>query len=440
MYSQPFSLLRLLVMLAILVLFLVAQRYWFLQVWRLASGIRRPIPRGIVRGVSVLVFLAVALVLVLNFTIRRRDIVWRHSGIIGLVGLWVSSTFFAYLGVRAVAVAEWGWRKAVGAWAHALGRGRHVDLPALDSNPVDPGRRKFIQAATVMAGAIPLAGGAYGFVIGRRRYQVHDVEMLVRGLPPALERLRIAQLSDFHIGSYMSAAEIRRAVEMANDFGADVAVVTGDFITGTGDPLEACIAELARLHAPLGVWGCNGNHEIYAGAQDFAARMFARHGMHLLRQQNVELVRHGQALNLIGVDYQRSRGLDGRPLAMLADIASLVRRDMPNILLSHNPNAFPRAAELGIELMLAGHTHGGQVKVEILDRRVSPARFLTRYVAGPYSRPLGAAAALEDQEAWVGLPGKPSAALYVNRGLGTIGAPIRLGVPPEITRLTLRRA
>jgi predicted MPP superfamily phosphohydrolase len=118
---------------------------------------------------------------------------------------------------------------------------------------------------------------------------------------------------------------------------------------------------------------------------------------------------------------------------------------MPNILLSHNPNSFPRAAELGIEVSLAGHTHGGQVRVEILDHRWSPAEFLTPYVAGLYQRPLFAAAQLSDDEVAALPPGSSaqppgsSSSIYVNRGLGTIGAPVRLGVPPEITLITLRR-
>jgi predicted MPP superfamily phosphohydrolase len=230
---------------------------------------------------------------------------------------------------------------------------------------------------------------------------------------------------------------------MANELKPDLAAVTGDFVTGAGDPLEDCVQELSRLQAPLGVWGCNGNHEIYAEAESATAQLFARRGMSVLRQENVELVRHGQSFNLIGVDYQRPRGFDDRPLPlpMLAGVEPLIRRDMPNILLSHNPNAFPRAAELGIELTLAGHTHGGQVTVEILDRRFSPARFLTRYIAGPFDRPLGAAAELDDEQAWAAAaPARPASLLYVNRGLGTIFAPLRLGVPPEISLFTLRRA
>ena len=130
----------------------------------------------------------------------------------------------------------------------------------------------------------------------------------------------------------------------------------------------------------------------------------------------------------------------------------LVRGDMPNILLSHNPNSFPRAAELGIELSLAGHTHGGQIQVEILDHRLSPARFITDYIAGLYQRPLFASSLDVPNARMEGYSEAPQsfarlqtcrialASIYVNRGLGTVGAPVRLGVPPEISLLILRRA
>ena len=116
----------------------------------------------------------------------------------------------------------------------------------------------------------------------------------------------------------------------------------------------------------------------------------------------------------------------GFKLPMLSDVEQLVRRDAPNILLSHNPNAFDRAAELGIEFTLAGHTHGGQINVEILESQINAARFMTDYVAGMYSQN----SKLTSQ----------TAHLYVNRGLGTVGAPVRVGAPPEITLFTLRRA
>jgi predicted MPP superfamily phosphohydrolase len=291
----------------------------------------------------------------------------------------------------------------------------------------------------------------YGFAAERLDYQVRRVEIPIPNLPAGLEGLKIVQISDIHLSSYMPRLEVRRAVHMANDLGADLALVTGDFITGPGDPIADCIDEVQGLRAPLGVWGCNGNHEIYARAEETAQYLFAKAGMRLLRSENAQLTFEGASFNLIGVDYQRERTNGGRRVQLLQNVGPLVRQDMPNILMSHNPNAFNRAAELGVELTLAGHTHGGQIQVEILDHRLSPARFITDYVAGLYQRPMFAPAP-NDRASSAGtafetspgslFPNRSSAlaSIYVNRGLGTVGAPVRLGVPPEITLLTLRRA
>ncbi len=124
------------------------------------------------------------------------------------------------------------------------------------------------------------------------------------------------------------------------------------------------------------------------------------------------------------MDYERDVPLTGSILPALPGVESLVRSDMPNILLSHNPNAFSRAAGLGVGLTLAGHTHGGQINVGIGGRSWTPARFATPYIAGLFQLPMR-------QEAG-------PAYLYVNRGLGTLGIPARLGARPEITLLTLR--
>ena len=376
-----------------------------------------------------------------------RGIVSRGSWWTALFGLWLTSSIFSYLFIKIIAGAEWLWRRlrtssavkpAVPAASPALAMG------GAHAESINHSRRYFFQAAGVIAGAVPFVSASYGFVAERFRFDVREVEIPVANLPPALDGLRITQLSDIHIGSYMPVAQVRRAVGMANELGGNLIVVTGDFLTSRTDPLEDCIAELSRLRAPLGVWGCNGNHEIYARAEQKSAELFQKFGMKLLRHERAELRWQGSAFNLLGVDYQRQRDPEGNRLPMLAGVGSLVRRDVPNILLSHNPNSFPRAAELGIELSLAGHTHGGQVRVEILDHRWSPAQFLTPYVAGLYQRPLHAPSDLEDNEipatqSAAGLQ-SPASSIYVNRGLGTIGAPVRLGVPPEITLITLRRA
>ncbi len=423
----------------------LSQRYWFARAWRFAGRIDRPAWRRGVRGAMVAAIAIIAFVSLAAVARNMRGVISRGSWWLAFFGLWVTSSIFSYLFIKIIAGAEWLWKRL---------RASHSDKPTVpNASPVfavgsahgeniNHSRRYFFQAAGVIAGAVPFVSAAYGFAAERFRFSVREVEIPIANLPPALDGLRITQLSDIHIGSYMPVAQVRRAVGMANELKGDLTVVTGDFLTGRTDPLEDCIAELSRLRAPLGVWGCNGNHEIYARAEEKSAELFQKFGMKLLRQENVELRWQGSAFNLIGVDYQRQRDAEGNRAPMMAGMQSLVRRDVPNILLSHNPNSFPRAAELGIELSLAGHTHGGQVRVEILDHRWSPAEFFTPYVAGLYKRPLLAPSDLDDSE----IPGlgptsslqSPTSSIYVNRGLGTIGAPVRLGVPPEITLITLR--
>jgi uncharacterized protein len=395
------------------------QRFWFVKAWQsiglLSSARFQNVLRASLIGLAILLFCSILNPLFGRFLSRLGG----GRTVLTFASLWLVTSIFAFLAVKSVGGVEW--------ITNAVARLRFGAI----RRPVDASRRRFFQYAAVVAGGVPFLAASYGFAAGRRRYTVEHVDVPVANLPPGLDGLRIAQLSDIHIGDYMPPAEIARAVAMANQLNADLAVVTGDFVTSEGDPLETCINELSRLGAPLGVWGCNGNHEIYAGVEDEAERLFRQKGMRLLRSRSAVLEHNGASFNLLGVDYQRDRMVAGGPTGpMLQDIEHLVRRDMPNILLSHNPNSFRRAAHLGIELSLAGHTHGGQVKVEIVDHSVNPARLITPFIAGLYRLPMSNGNILSSQKA----------SLYVNRGLGTIGFPVRLGVPPEITLLTLRSA
>jgi predicted MPP superfamily phosphohydrolase len=460
MFHDFAILLGVLAILSALLLAFLSQRYWFARAWRFAGRIQDRHWRKGMRGGLLLLVAVIGFVTITDVTRNMRGLISRGSWWVAFLALWLSSSIVSYLFIKLVQGAAWVSRRF-----RALYRGKHPIPAASDSSEgvlvqdgarsdvrtgvrtetINHSRRHFFQAAGVFAGAIPFVSAAYGFASERFRFSVRQVHIPVPNLPAALDGLRITQLSDIHIGSYMPVVQVRYAVDMANELGSDLTVVTGDFLTTRNDPLEDCIAELSRLRAPLGVWGCNGNHEIYARAEERAAELFHQFGMKLLRQENAELRWHGSAINLIGVDYQRQAAVDGRPAPMLVGVESLVRHDVPNILLSHNPNSFPRAAELGIELSLAGHTHGGQVRVEILDHRWNPARFLTPYVAGTYHRPLYSRSILSDEAISPaaldsGVSPAQSSTIYVNRGLGTIGVPIRLGVPPEITQITLRRA
>jgi hypothetical protein len=417
----------------------VAQHFWLTRANRIINRIGSPRWRRCCRGVLIAILAFIVLTFMDRVLLRFLPQPGLLSRVMGLSQLWLFTSSMAYLAVKLVSVLEWLWGliprppvqllapAAAGEINASLGSpGTEVDSGSGDA-PADVERRKLFQYMAAAAACLPFGASIYGFASERLRYTVQQVELPIHNLPASLDGLRIVQLSDIHIGDFMPREEIRRAVAMANELEADVAMVTGDYVTSGPDPLEDCAAELARLRAPLGVWACNGNHEIYAAIEDQTEAVFLRHGMRLLRQRNVELQWHGAKFNLIGVDYQKEFARLTTRAQMLPGVERLVRRDIPNILLSHNPNSFPKAAELGIELSLAGHTHGGQIQIEIVDHRWSPARFMTNYIAGLYQFPMAAAGARQ-------------ACLYVNRGLGTIGIPIRLGAQPEISLLTLRSA
>jgi len=203
----------------------------------------------------------------------------------------------------------------------------------------------------------------------------------------------------------------------------DLMALTGDFVTWTGSPELAVVEALAGLKAPFGVWGCLGNHEIWAHVEDSITRLFAERGTRILRHQNAAIETAGERINLIGVDYESKTHFgparEGVVAGYLEGVDALMMPDQVNILLSHNPNTFDRAAQLGIDLSLAGHTHGGQVALEYISPDISPARLITRYVRGWFKQ--------------------GDSQLYVNRGIGTIFSPVRFGSPPEITVYELKR-
>jgi predicted MPP superfamily phosphohydrolase len=205
-------------------------------------------------------------------------------------------------------------------------------------------------------------------------------------------------------------------VDASNQLHADVALITGDLISYHGDPLDACLRQVARVRARAGVFGCLGNHERYITAENYTAVQAAKLGVPFLRHQ-ARLLKFGDSvLNLVGVDYQRM----GDHKSYLVGVENLIVPGAVNVLMSHNPDVIPVAAQQGWDLVASGHTHGGQVTVEILDRTVNLARIFTPFVSGLYR--IGDTCG------------------YVTRGIGTIGLPARLGAPPEITVFRLKQA
>jgi predicted MPP superfamily phosphohydrolase len=275
---------------------------------------------------------------------------------------------------------------------------------------LDPTRRRVLQAAGAAVCVLPVLGTGFG-IVRRNNFQVSEVPVPIANLPKDLDGLRIVQITDIHLSEFMSEREFAVAIDMANDTRAHLALMTGDLITRRGDPLDACLRQLARLRADAGVLGCLGNHEVYAEVEDYVTTQGRRIGIEILRHQS-KLLRFGNAaINFAGVDYQKIHS------KYLAGAERLIVPGALNVLLSHNPDVFPVAAAQGYDLTVAGHTHGGQVDFEILHQHINVARYFTPYVRGLYRR--------------------QKSSVYVSSGLGTIGVPVRIGAPPEISVLRL---
>ncbi len=278
------------------------------------------------------------------------------------------------------------------------------------AKPFDPDRRALLRTSVGALTAAPAVALGIG-IITRKDLTIREVSLSFPNLPKDLRGLRLVQLSDIHMSSFYSAADLRRAVDAANGLRADLMFVTGDLITDKFDPLDQCLLELKRLRAASGVWGCLGNHEQHAKVERYTAETAKKMGLFFLRQER-EMLRFGaDKLNLVGVDHQR------RNLPYLQHAGQMVVPDAFNLLLSHNPDVFPVAEKQGFQLTVSGHTHGGQINLEVLGRNLNVVDLVTPFTKGTYHI--------------------NSSSLYVNSGLGTIGVPVRLGSPPEVTLITL---
>jgi predicted MPP superfamily phosphohydrolase len=269
-----------------------------------------------------------------------------------------------------------------------------------------------IHLKAALTGTLLLAGLA-GIVGTRPGPRLVSREVPIRGLPAALDGYRIAQLSDVHCGSYTPVSRVQRWVERINALEVDLVAVTGDLITSGNTYVRAVAHALGALSARDGVFACMGNHDYFTDGESMVDALEAR-GLVVLRNAGLLVEREGAQLYVAGVDDTWT----GR-----ADVARALRERPPGtstLLLAHDPNLFPHAVEHGVHLTLSGHTHGGQLAVPGLARRFNLARLITRFTNGIYQ---------------IG-----DSMLYVSRGAGTTGPPIRLGAPAEIAILTLRAA
>lgn len=262
-----------------------------------------------------------------------------------------------------------------------------------------------------------VAALTWGFLVEPGRLVVRHEELDLPHWPRPLAGLRVALLSDLHVGSpFWGLEELSQLVERTNAEQPELILLAGDYLVGsepggTAVPADAIAERLAALHAPLGVLAVLGNHDWDDGE---VRRAFDARKIRVLEDERVQLVRGRHAFSVVGLKDQLTRRSE--PRAAVAGIT----RDEPYLLVVHEPDVFESFGRLGIfpSLTLAGHTHGGQVKLPLLGRRVVPSEFGERYAYGHVV--------------------EQGRHLYVTAGVGTSILPVRFLVPPEIVVLTLR--
>ncbi len=416
-------------MIAILLLLvlLASQLFWLSRLVVLAE---RLLPRRPRRGwLALAVGVPYVLVLVYSFPSVRsccmghifRPADYRlHSVLIeGVFWWWFVGSLPAFALMIAFSTVDHAARATVWVYRRAQGRGRRRAPPGERDAPPSSDRRRFIQQAALLLSATPFAAAGYGLLVGRLDVEIVRRRIRLARLPQSFENFQLAQLSDVHIGPFTTAEYIRRCVAITNGLSPHVIVLTGDYINWDQEAVGDVANALAGLRAPYGVFACLGNHEEEGGTEDITTRLFAAAGIRVLRQERAPIQLRGETLGLAGIDCPRGATIAEFHSDLVRRLGGLALPDTANVLLSHYPNVFERAAEAGFELTLAGHTHGGQLSLDFISPGLNLSRYLYRHTSGWHE--------------------KDGAQLYVNRGLGTSGLPIRLGAPPEITLLELGR-
>lgn len=308
-------------------------------------------------------------------------------------------------------VVRWAWGKLA---------------PGAATGP-DRGRLRFLSQMGLALAAIPFTGVLYGFTRGWRHFNVARIPIRSGKLPKAFNGLKIVQISDMHLGSFPEQTPVvQHGVDLINAEEPDLILFTGDLVNNYAEEVEPWLDQLRGLKAKLGKYAILGNHDYgdyskwpgeeakQANLQRLIGHLRAS-GFRVLLDEHVPIQKDGERFSLIGVQNWGTR------FQQYGNLAKAIAGTDPNgfrLLMSHDPthwDAQVRAA--GIDLMLAGHTHGAQFGITINGHTYSPAQWI--------------------YEEWAGLYEKGGLQLYVNRGFGFIGFPGRVGMPPEITVLTL---
>jgi predicted MPP superfamily phosphohydrolase len=294
-------------------------------------------------------------------------------------------------------------------------------------------RLEFLTKVGFVVGSIPFFSMIWGMIDGAYRYKVHKVNLNFENLPSAFNGLKIVQISDLHTGSFMGTDHLTKAVDLILEQKPDIIFFTGDLVNDLHTEALEFENTLNRIKAPLGVYSILGNHDYgdyykWASIEDKISNLEKLKAFHgelgwkLLLNQHTYIEKDGQQIGLIGVENWSARRMFTQYGNMTA--ATYAMKPAPvNILLSHDPshwNAEVTKKYPFVDLTLSGHTHGFQFGIEIPGFKWSPVQYMYKQ--------------------WADLYKENNQYLYVNRGLGFLGYPGRVGILPEITVFTLNKA
>jgi predicted MPP superfamily phosphohydrolase/uncharacterized membrane protein len=286
-------------------------------------------------------------------------------------------------------------------------------LPARQDE-FSPQRRKLVRSGLVVLAGSAVGGSALG-AIRRDNFEVSNVLVPIKDLPSEFQGFSIALISDIHSSIFMEEEKMLRYAASVNDLGADLIAVPGDFVNSMIEEVYPFAEAFSTLRAPSGIYGVLGNHDYFTRQVERVAQEVDQCGIKMLRNEFVTIRRRESSIRLAGIDDTGNQELAG---GRVKNIMDRIGTNGPTVLLCHRPYFFKRFARMQVDLTLAGHTHGGQIVFGQIDHNVlAPARMVSPYVAGLYT---------------IG-----SSNLYVSRGIGTVGIPLRINCPPEITKLTL---
>jgi predicted MPP superfamily phosphohydrolase len=293
-------------------------------------------------------------------------------------------------------------------------------------------RSEFFSKTALVAAAIPFGTMAYGIISGAHDYRIRRQTVKIPNLPKSFDGIKIAQISDIHSGSFFNKTAVKGGVQMVLDEKPDVIFFTGDLVNNEAAEVKDYLDVFNKLKAPLGTFSITGNHDygdyhrwanLEAKKKNFKDLIQAHRllGFKLLMNENHFLELAGEKVAILGIENWGGRGF--AKYGKLDEAYKGTEEAAVKLLLSHDPSHWDAQVRLmygDIDLMFAGHTHGFQFGIEVGDFKWSPSQYAYKQ--------------------WGGLYQEGTQYLYVNRGFGYLGYQGRIGMPPELTFIELKRS